>query len=164
MPVLNLNMLCCCTSRRSSPIQKTSRRLPGVPRRHSRTQRRAVGSTGRKPARKFAPIWPTNPSHRTGPSRVTIPARSFCAQRRLNRVLIPCRRGRTLWPSSTVILDHAFDEALLAWKKQQRLAAARSWWRSTGTIVFSDAAHRAPRRQEPREFPLPSPTAARSPP
>jgi carbonic anhydrase len=58
-------------------------------------------------------------------------------------------------------LDHAFREALVAWESQHQSTGAAVTIEEHGTTAFTDAADKAPQRQDPREFPLP-PRASRN--
>lgn len=104
-----------------------------------------------------AAIHAHEPSSESGLWRVTITGScSFFALPRLNRVLHAVPEGKDVVVELNAdYVDHAFREALLAWQKQQRASGAAVLLEEHGNTVFRDAAHRAPQRQEPREFPLP---------
>jgi carbonic anhydrase len=91
------------------------------------------------------------------PWRLTIAGScSFFALPRLNRVLHSVPAGQdALVELNADYLDHAFREALTAWQSQQRSTGATVTFEEHGTTAFTDAAHSAPQRQDPREFPLP---------
>jgi carbonic anhydrase len=93
----------------------------------------------------------------SGPWHVTISGTcSFFALPRLNRVLHSVPEGKdAVVELNADYLDHAFHEALLAWKKQQRASGGSVLLEEHGNSVFKDAALQAPQRQESQEFPLP---------
>lgn len=59
-------------------------------------------------------------------------------------------------------VDHAFHEALVAWKNQHAAAGGSVLIEEHGNTAFRDAAGNTPQRQEPLELPLP-PWADRQP-
>ncbi|MFI2564070.1 SulP family inorganic anion transporter [Paenarthrobacter sp. NPDC018779] len=96
--------------------------------------------------------------------RVTIAGScSFFALPRLNRVLQAVPAGLDVVVELNAdYLDHAFREALVAWRAQRENTGAAVTFEEHGTTVFTDAAHSAPQRQDPREFPLPPRTSWQS--
>ncbi|TLM73059.1 bifunctional SulP family inorganic anion transporter/carbonic anhydrase [Pseudarthrobacter sp. NamB4] len=101
------------------------------------------------------------PASPSDPWRVTITGScSFFALPRLNRVLHAVPAGkRTVVELNADYLDHAFREALLAWKHQYEAAGGRVCLEEHGNTLFQDAARQAPKRQEARELPLPPRTS-----
>ena len=98
------------------------------------------------------------------PWRVTIAGScSFFALPRLNRVLHSVPEGvDAMVELNADYLDHAFREALVAWRKQRQNGGANVALEEHGTTAFADAAHSAPQRQDSREFPLPPRTSWQS--
>ena len=98
-----------------------------------------------------------SPSGRDGLWRVTIAGScSFFALPRLNRVLQSIPEGAdVLVELSADYVDHAFHEALLAWKKQHTAAGGSVLIEEHGNTAFQDAADNTPQRQEALELPLP---------
>ncbi|MFF1832157.1 SulP family inorganic anion transporter [Paenarthrobacter sp. NPDC058040] len=96
--------------------------------------------------------------------RVTIAGScSFFALPHLNRVLHAVPEGQDVVVDLNAdYLDHAFREALVAWRAQRENAGAAVTFEEHGTTAFADAAHSAPQRQDPREFPLPPRTSWQS--
>ncbi|QDG63793.1 bifunctional SulP family inorganic anion transporter/carbonic anhydrase [Pseudarthrobacter sp. NIBRBAC000502771] len=81
---------------------------------------------------------------------------SFFALPRLNRVLHSIPEGMdVLVELGADYLDHAFHEALLAWKKQHAATGGTVRLEEYGNTVFRDAAGNTPQRQEALELPLP---------
>ncbi|WP_411376331.1 SulP family inorganic anion transporter [Arthrobacter sp. MPF02] len=86
---------------------------------------------------------------------------SFFALPRLNRVLQSVPEGRDVVVELKAdYLDHAFHEAVVAWRKQYEASGGTVLVEEHGNTLFRDAGHRAPKRQEASELPLP-PRAAR---
>ena len=112
-----------------------------------------------------APIQAHEPSSESSPWRVTVAGScSFFALPRLSRALGAVPEGADVVVElNAVYLDHAFRESLLAWRDQQTATGGAVVIEEHGTTVFRDAEHRAPRWQEPREFPLPPRASRMSP-
>lgn len=93
--------------------------------------------------------------------RVTITGScSFFALPRLNRVLHTVPEGRdVLVELNADYLDHAFREAVLAWRKQYEATGGTVLVEEHGNSLFRDAAHQAPKRREASELPLPPRTS-----
>ena len=89
--------------------------------------------------------------------RVTIAGScSFFALPRLNGVLQSVPAGTDVVVELNAdYVDHAFREALLAWRHQHQAAGGSVHLEEHGNTLFQDAAHRAPRREEAAELPLP---------
>ena len=81
---------------------------------------------------------------------------SFFALPRLNRVLhsVPERKD-VMVELNADYLDHAFREAVLAWRRQYEAAGGTVQVEEHGNSLFRDAADQAPKRQEASELPLP---------
>ncbi|MEO5315155.1 bifunctional SulP family inorganic anion transporter/carbonic anhydrase [Pseudarthrobacter sp. CC12] len=105
-----------------------------------------------------------SPSRRDGKWRVSIAGScSFFALPRLNRVLHSIPEGTdVLVELSADYVDHAFHEALLAWKNQHTAAGGSVLLEEHGNTAFQDAADNTPQRQEALELPL-QPRANRQP-
>ncbi|TLM86515.1 carbonic anhydrase [Pseudarthrobacter sp. NamE2] len=88
---------------------------------------------------------------------------SFFALPRLNRVLQSVPEGRDVVVELNAdYLDHAFREAVVAWRKQYEASGGTVLVEEHGNTLFRDAEHQAPKRQEASELPLP-PRASRKP-
>ncbi|WP_236783072.1 carbonic anhydrase [Arthrobacter sp. QXT-31] len=105
-----------------------------------------------------------SPSRPDGKWRVSIAGScSFFALPRLNRVLHSIPEGTdVLVELSADYVDHAFHEALVAWKKQHTAAGGSVLIEEHGNTAFQDAAANTPQRQEALELPL-QPRANRQP-
>jgi carbonic anhydrase len=93
--------------------------------------------------------------------RITITGScSFFALPRLNRVLHSVPEGKDVVVELNAdYLDHAFREAVVAWRKQYQAAGGTVLVEEHGNSLFRDAADQAPKRQEASELPLPPRTS-----
>jgi carbonic anhydrase len=93
--------------------------------------------------------------------RITIDGScSFFALPRLNRVLHSVREGKDIVVELNAdYLDHAFREAVVAWRKQYQAAGGTVLLEEHGNTLFQDAAHQVPKRREAHELPLPPRTS-----
>ncbi len=97
--------------------------------------------------------------------RITITGScSFFALPRLNRVLHSVPDGKDVVVELNAdYLDHAFREAVVAWRKQYQASGGTVLLEEHGNTLFQDAAHQVPKRQEAHELPLPPRTSWQSP-
>lgn len=104
-----------------------------------------------------APIRAHQPAAPSVPWRVTIAGScSFFALPRLNGTLQAVPSGADVVVELNAdYVDHAFREALLAWQQQHQATGGKVTLEEHGNTVFHDAAHRAPRREDATELPLP---------
>lgn len=93
--------------------------------------------------------------------RVTITGScSFFALPRLNRVLHSVAEGKDVVVELNAdYLDHAFREAVVAWRKQYESSGGSVLVEEHGNSLFQEAANQAPKRQEASELPLPPRTS-----
>ena len=96
--------------------------------------------------------------------RITITGScSFFALPRLNRVLHSVPDGKDVVVELNAdYLDHAFREAVVAWRKQYQATGGTVALEEHGNTLFQDAAHQVPKRREAHELPLPPRTSWQS--